>query len=94
MINNVDASAFLESATKQLEEKGKDHDLAQFLAAGIAGVNDSDVEAQATVAKAMVQELELDAPESFKRAVDDPVDHEVTPKPKKDEIWNRGKPHH
>ena len=71
MISNVDASEFLESATKQLQEKGVNHDLAPFLASGIADVNDPKVETQATEAKTMIQNLKNDAPESFKRAAEE-----------------------
>ena len=94
MINKVDANAFLESATKQLKEKGKDHDLAPFLAIGIDDVNDPNLEAQATEAKAMVRKLKIDTPESFKPAAEVPLKDDPPSKRNKDEIWNRRTPHH
>lgn len=70
MINNIDASAFLESASQQLRSKGTNHDLAPFLAKGIAGVADAKVESQANEARAMIRELNTNAPASFKNVAD------------------------
>lgn len=65
-INNVDATAFLSSASAQLQTKGTQHDLAPFLAKGIAGVSDPEALAPASETKAMIRKLKADAPESFK----------------------------
>lgn len=94
MINNVDAPVFLKIASDQLQSRGSDHDLAPFLAKGIAGVTDPNAEVQATEAKAMIRKLKNDAPESFRRAAGELFEKDDDEsKLKKGEIWNNRKPH-
>ena len=70
MIKNVDAPAFLRSARKQFQTKGSQHDLAPFLAKGVAAVTDPNAETQAADTGAMIRKQNAGAPDSFKAVME------------------------
>lgn len=66
MLSSIDAPAFLTTARKQLQAKGANHDLAPFLAKGVAGVRDENAETDVNETKATIRGLMQDAPDTFK----------------------------
>lgn len=66
MACEMSPSAFVRAAREMLKEKGAEHDLAPFLAKGIARVSAPEAAEEVIAAKAEIAKLVSTAPESFK----------------------------
>ncbi|MEM7405376.1 MAG: hypothetical protein AAF458_08795 [Pseudomonadota bacterium] len=68
MACEMDAPAFVSAARDLLKSKGAEHELAPFLAKGVAGANSAEAAEEVRAAKAEISALAEAAPEAFKSA--------------------------